>query len=126
MLFRSVSQSRYRAAVIKKKIGGTYYTMAYKPIYLDSVYDRDSNPNLIPTNKWIGIKTEIRNIDKNQVDLKLFGDLNGTGEWSLLLEAVDDGTKYGAKAIIQGGYAGIRSDFMDVEFKDYKATEIIE
>ncbi len=110
------------AAVIKKKIKGNYFTLAYSPIYTEPKYDRSLNPNLIPINKWIGIRTEITNIDPSGVNLKLYGDLEGDGNWVLLTEAIDDGTKYGGVAITKSGYAGIRSDFMDVEFRDYTAT----
>jgi hypothetical protein len=112
------------AAVIKKKTNGNYFTLAYSSIYTESKYDRLLTPNLLPLDKWIGIKTEIINLDSSTINLKLYGDLENNGTWVLLVEAVDDGTKYGGKTITKMGYAGIRSDFMDLEFKDYSAENI--
>jgi hypothetical protein len=39
-------------------------------------------------------------------------------------EAKDDGKTFGGAAILNEGYAGIRTDFMDVEFDDYKIEVI--
>lgn len=110
-------------AVIKKKTNGIYYTMAYKPVYFDTIYNRESNPNLIPANTWIGIKSEISNMDNQNVLIKLFIDRTNSGNWELITEAIDDGNKYGGKSITGSGYAGIRSDFMDVEFEEYNVIE---
>mgnify|MGYP001576313261 CR=1 FL=1 len=112
-------------AVIKKKINGTYYTLAQKSFYnVDAPYNRDTNPNLIPGQKWFGLKSEVvTNID-NTVSIKLFIDKDKTGNWVLAAEAKDDGKTYGGGAILDKGYAGIRTDFMDVEFDDYKIEEI--
>ncbi|MDO8231798.1 MAG: hypothetical protein Q7T37_01150 [bacterium] len=112
------------AVVIKKKINGTYYTMAYKSFYANgSQYSRDTNPNLIPSQKWIGIKSEIRTNPDNTVSIKFFVDKDKTGNWVLASEAIDDGKTYGGAAILNEGYAGIRTDFMDVEFDDYRAVK---
>ncbi|MDP1688558.1 MAG: hypothetical protein Q8L47_00270 [bacterium] len=113
------------AVVIKKKMNGTYYTLAYKQFYNASVpYDHDTNPNLIPSQKWIGLKSEIKTNPDNTVSLKLFIDKDKTGVWVLVTEAIDDGKTYGGAAIVNEGYAGIRTDFMDVEFDDYKIMSI--
>lgn len=42
----------------------------------------------------------------------------------LAAEAKDDGKSYGGDAILNEGYAGIRTDFMDVEFDDCRALKI--
>lgn len=107
-------------AVIKKKINGTYYTIAEKKIFSDSSYDREKNPNLIPKDTWIGLRTEVQTNPDKTVSINLYMDNGKTGEWSLVLEASDDGKSYGGPAIIEEGYAGIRTDFMDVEFDDYR------
>lgn len=106
-------------AVIKKKINGEYYTMAQKPFY-DGVYNRNSNPNLIPMQKWIGVKSEIKTNFDNTVNIKVFIDKDKTGNWLLAATATDDGKSYGGAPILSEGYAGIRTDFMDVEFDDYR------
>mgnify|MGYP001596701553 FL=1 len=109
------------AAVIKKKINGSYYTLAQKSFYnADASYNRDTNPNLIPGQKWIGLKSEIKTNSDNTVSIKLFIDKDKTGNWILAAEAKDDGKTYGGTAILNEGYAGIRTDFMDVEFDDYQ------
>jgi hypothetical protein len=111
-------------AVIKKKINGTYYTLDQKPFYYSDVpYNRDINPNLIPGQKWIGLRSEIKTNSDNTVSIKIFIDKDKTGNWILAAEAEDDGKSYGGAAILNEGYAGIRTDFMDVEFDDYKIVK---
>lgn len=113
------------AAVIKKKINGTYYTLAYNSVYkADAPYNRDTNPNLIPGQKWFGLKSEIKTNADGTVNIKVFIDKDKTGVWILAAEATDDGKSYGGAPILSEGYAGIRTDFMDVEFDDYKIVEI--
>lgn len=112
------------AAVIKKKINGNYYTMAYKPFIGGAKYDRVSNPSLLPKNIWIGLRSELKNNPDGTVSIKLFADNGKTGSWILAAEAKDDGKSYGGGAILNEGYGGVRADFMDVEFDDYKITKI--
>lgn len=104
-------------AVIKKKLNTEYSTLAIGPLF-HGIYDRDNNPNLIPTDTWVGIKTEVSNIENGQVKISLYTDIGKTGTWSLALETIDDGKKFG-KAITNAGYGGIRTDFMDASFDDY-------
>jgi hypothetical protein len=109
-------------AVIKKKIGGKYFTMAQGPIVAGD-YSRESNPNLLPVDKWMSVKTELETVNKNQVDIKLYYRLSDKQEWKLALKTLDDGTRFGGAAILAKGYAGIRTDFMDVQFDDYSIAE---
>lgn len=112
-------------AVIKKKINGMYYTMAQRPFYnKGSPYNRDTNPNFIPMKKWIGLKSEIKTNLDTTVSIKLFIDREKMGNWVLAAEAIDDGRSYGGAVISNEGFAGIRTDFMDVEFDDYRAVKI--
>ncbi len=113
------------AAVIKKKLHGTYYTLAYKPLYqTDTAYDRDANPNVLPLHRWIGLRSEVRTDPETQaVTIKLFVDMRGIGDWVLAAEAIDDGRMYGGETIAQPGYAGMRTDFMDAEFSRYSIVE---
>ena len=111
-------------AVIKKKIGGKYYTLAEKEVFTKSrEYDRVSNPNLIPQDSWIGIKSEVNNTDDTTVDIKFYVDKGHNGDWQLVLETKDKNDKYGKAPFLEEGYAGIRTDFMDVTFKDYSIKE---
>ena len=106
-------------AIIKKKINGKYYTMAEKAFY-SGVYNRDTTPNLIPENKWIGLRSEVKANADGTVNIKVFIDKDNTSIWTLAAEATDDGKSYGGAAILNEGYAGIRTDFMDVEFDNYR------
>lgn len=111
-------------AIIKKKMEGKYYTMGEKAIFKNGKkYDRLSNPNLIPQNKWIGIKSEIENQGKNVV-VKIFIDEEGLGNWKLALEKKDNGEKYGNSPFTHKGHSGIRGDFMDLVFRNYSIKEI--
>lgn len=109
-------------ASIKKKYKGTYYEMASK-VFIPGVYNRVTAPNLLPIQQWIGIRSEISDLPEGEVQIKFFVDLNNSGVWQLAAEAVDDGKSYGGRAILQPGYAGIRTDFMDVEFDNYQILE---
>ncbi len=108
-------------AIIKKKVNGVYYTLASKKIY-SGIYNRNTNPSLLPKNTWIGLKTQLKNVN-GQTNIKLYIDKNKTGNWTLILEANDNGTSFG-KQITNEGYAGIRTDFMDVEFDNYSLKNI--
>jgi hypothetical protein len=111
--------------VIKKKIDGKYYTMAEKDILANGKrYDRNDNSNFIPAKTWIGIKSEVINIDNETTDIKLYADLNQSGNWQLVLETTDSRDAYGKNPFRSDGYAGIRTDFMDVDFKDYSVNQL--
>lgn len=111
------------AVVIKKKYKKKYYLLGYKKI-LPGKYNRKESPNLIPADKWIGVKSKLRTIDDNQVEIKVFIDREKNGKWEKILDVIDNGKKFGGSAILKKGYAGIRTDFMDVEFDDYKIEEV--
>lgn len=99
-------------AVIKKKLNGRYYTLASKKIFT-GVYNRDSNPSLLPKNKWMGLKSMI-NTSNGKVNIKLYLDRHWNLNWTLVLEADDY-----SSPILNEGHAGIRTDFMDVEFDNF-------
>lgn len=109
-------------AVIKKKINGRYYTMAFRKIY-PGTYNRSSNPNLLPKDTWIGLRSEVVNNSNGTATIKLYVDNGRTGKWTLAAEAVDNGKSY-SEVIRAPGYGGIRTDFMDIEFDDYRMTNI--
>jgi len=108
-------------AVIKKKIRGEYITLAETPLADDLLpYDRETAPNQLPINKWIGVMGEVTTSGE-KVSIKLYVDADGTGNWKLAAESVDDGM---GGPILESGHGGIRTDFMDVEFRDYDIREI--
>ena len=107
---------------IKKKKNGIYYTLATEKIF-PGTYDRDTDPNLLPKNTWLGLKSTVTDLPDGRVDIQVFLDSNRTGNWQLIAEAVDDGQSYGGAVLANPGLAGIRTDFMDVEFDDYRIIE---
>lgn len=111
------------AAVIKKKINGVYYDLSYDRFFKNSTYNKGTNPSLLPKQKWISLRSEIKTNPDNTVSIKLYIDIDRTGNWILATQAIDDGKKYGGQAILDEGYTGIRTDFMDVEFDNYKVMQ---
>lgn len=112
-------------ATIKKKVNGTYYTLYQQPFDLNySSYNRETNPNLLPINIWIGLRSEVKTNNDNTVELKLYMDNGRTGDWKLVAQAIDDGVSYGGAPILADGYGGIRTDFMDVEFSNFNIEDI--
>ena len=108
-------------AVIKKKYRGRYYTLA-KTKVVSGWYDRTFNPNLLPEDTWIRLRTTTRNLDTRRVLIRLEADFGATGTWKKLLEVVDDGS-LGGGALLGSGSTGIRTDFMDVTFDDFVLTK---
>jgi hypothetical protein len=111
-------------AIIKKKTNGKYFTMADESVFPGKKYDRDSNPNLLPLKSWIGLRSVVINESDKTVRIKLFMNYGNSNRWRQVAEAVDDGRSYGGPAILEAGHAGIRTDFMDVQFDNYKIAEI--
>jgi hypothetical protein len=106
-------------AVIKKKSAGVYTTLAETRIY-PGAYDRTRNPNLIPHDIWIGLGTEVRGENgRMMIVLSLYEDR--MGKWNPILQAEDE--RVADSPLLRAGYAGIRTDFMDVEFDDYSIEE---
>jgi hypothetical protein len=106
-------------AVIKKKLGGTYYILQETPVFSGRPYDRDVNPNLLPKNVWIGIRGEIMTLSDKTVSIKTYIDIGKTGVWKEILSAIDNGKNAG-KPILDASPVGIRTDFMDVSFSKFK------
>lgn len=112
------------SVIIKKKKGGTYYTMAeIKGVY-PGIYNKETKPNLLPKNKWIGLRSEVINLANGKVEIRLYIDKGWTGIWKLAGKAIDDGKSFGGSALTSPGYGGIRTDFMDVEFENFRFRDI--
>lgn len=110
-------------AVIKKKINGTYYTLATTQIFgAEGTYDKWSNPNLLPQNKWLGMKARFTNQSDGLVKIQLIIDRENDGKWVPILSATDTST--GGAPLRNSGLTGLRTDFMDVEFDDFRAEKI--
>lgn len=108
------------SVIIKKKLAGRYYTLAQTKV-LPGTYNRTSNPNLIPTNTWIGLRSTIKNNTDGSVTINIYLDKDNNNNWILATQVTDSG-KQGA-VIKSYAYAGIRTDFMDVQFTNYKIKE---
>lgn len=107
-------------AVIKKKYRGVYYTLASGPAFKSSTpYNKTTNPNLIPEQKWMALKTITSTASDGSVVVKLMIDRNDTGNWELLLTTTDKPGVNGSGVVTGPAYAGIRTDYMDVTFDDY-------
>ena len=110
-------------AIIKKKYKGKYYTLAEVPIFPGEPYSRSEDRILLPSHTWIGLRSEVVTLDPNRVQIRLYTDVGQTGTWKLVAEAEDPGTVFGP-IISEPGYAGVRTDFMDVDFKDFRLEEL--
>jgi hypothetical protein len=99
---------------VKKKLRGTYSTLGSAPIY-PGAYDRSAAPNLIPEGRPIQLHTDTRTEADQSVTIELSVD------GAVVLRVHDSGT--GGPPIADAGFAGIRTDFMDVAFERYDVTE---
>ncbi len=110
-------------AVIKKKYHGIYYPMAQIPIF-EGEHEQVKNPDLLPHNEWLGLRNETyTNID-GSVNVRLFVKRE-RGPWEKVLEASDHGSEFGnTPPILTPEYIGIRTDFMDVEFDNFRIERI--
>ncbi|MDQ3099582.1 MAG: hypothetical protein M3Q44_07610 [bacterium] len=114
------------AVSIKKKYKGAYYTLLYKKILNVPKYGRADNPNVLPKDTWMGIKSVVRNLDANRVEISFYTDIGEAGTWKLGGTVIDDNKSFGGAALLRAGYAGIRTDFMDVQFKKYAIADEVK
>lgn len=105
-------------AVLKKKYKGTYTTLAEKTVF-PGTYSIASNVNLLPHNSWVTLRSETVTNSDGSVTVRLFMKKAGETAFTKLLEAKDT-----SSPITGDGYIGIRTDFMDVEFDNVRATKI--
>ena len=110
-------------AVIKKKIGGTYYTLGSVQIFgTAGKYNRDTFPTLLPSNTWMALKVNIQDAWAGSVLIRLYLDRENDGSFVSILSARDTGTD---GAPLRGsGYLGLRTDFKDVEFDSFRAEKL--
>jgi hypothetical protein len=107
-------------AIIKKKRLGTWYTMTTRPIY-DGVYDRVANPTLIPEDRWISLRMITEDWGTGvRVVLEVHEPTQSPG-FVRKLEVLDVDGGFDGLPIRGPGRAGLRSDFMDLEFDEYLA-----
>jgi hypothetical protein len=110
-------------AVIKKKYKGAYYTMAQEKIFPGTYAGEREDANLIPSGEWIGLRSETVTNEGGTVTVRLYMQRAG-GAWEEILRATDTGRNFGPNTITRPGYAGIRTDFMDVKFESFTAENL--
>lgn len=103
-------------AIIKKEVNGVYYTLAEKQIFPGTW--SISNPDLLPKNTWMNMRMTTNTDSSGAVHIDLYLDQTQSGTWTLLLDAVDTGTR--GAIINTPGLEGIRSDYMDLSMDNYK------
>jgi hypothetical protein len=107
-------------AVIKKKKNGTYTTLAQKATkFKTSSYNKTTNPNLIPERKWMRLKETTVTLADGSVRIDLYLDDNNDGTYEKILSATDT-----SNTVSGSGYTGIRTDYMDMHFEDYRVTKL--
>jgi hypothetical protein len=104
-------------SIIKKKQNGVYTTLAQSKIF-SGYYNQLNNPNLIPLNQWMGLRSTVSDNSDGSVTIKVYLDRNNSGQWEMIAQATDR-----TNPIKGAGYAGIRSDFADMRFKNYVVTD---
>lgn len=107
-------------SIIKKKINGDYYDLDQREVYPGN-YDRTTSPNLLPLGKWIGLRTVTKALSSGDVSIDVYLDNDATGSWIQIAHAIDDGSE---GSVFTSGNVGVRTDFADVEFKQYLQQSI--
>lgn len=108
--------------VIKKKIGGIYHTLGqveHFPSYRD--YERYTNPNLIPGQVWQRLRL-VTKTEGDSIRLTFYVADSVRSSWEEVLSVVDDGV--GGKPHHDAGRFGLRTDFMDVQFDNYRVDPL--
>jgi len=107
------------AAVIKKKQNGRYTTLAQEKGIFSGTFDRTaSTPSLIPEDTWMRLKSVTKTNANGSVAITLYLDRKNSGAWEEVLTVTDSSPLKG------DGYVGIRTDYMDVHFDNYRMTEL--
>ena len=122
-------------AGIKKKIDGQYSELQNPVKVFPGSYKQYDN--LIPQDKWIGLRAvveEQRHNDnttttipagcKDQIYIAMYIDQKGDGSsWKYVTSYIDQNSIAAATStIFKQGHTGIRTDFMDTQFKDFKVN----
>lgn len=107
-------------AVIKKEVNRIVHTLAIVPLF-PGVYDRVTNPTLLPQNHWFSLRTTITDVPGGVRILLEVHDPALSPHWIRAVEVIDGPGGADGVPFVVGGRAGIRADFMDLEFDDYTA-----
>jgi hypothetical protein len=105
---------------IKEKIDGEYSVNENQIRVFPGAYK--AYDNLIPHDRWIGLKALVEhkqdNSGKNLIYIAMYVDKKGDGSWNYVTSFLDQ------DRIFKEGHTGIRTDFMDVQFKNYRVTPL--
>ncbi|KKS85541.1 MAG: hypothetical protein UV60_C0007G0028 [Parcubacteria group bacterium GW2011_GWA2_43_11] len=111
-------------AVIKKKYHGVYYTLAEAQLFTSSTpYDRVRFPNLIPTHTWYRMATQTITTSSGGVQIRLSFAYSLSSPLETVLITTDTGV-FGPP-ITAEGHTGVRTDYADVLFDNYKITTLV-
>lgn len=115
-------------AVIKKKINGSYYTLAQKRVFPGTysiLPSTGTSQNLLPHGEWLGLKSSTMTNKDGSVSITLSMQREG-GAWQVLLQTTDRGDAAVRKTppITGAAYIGVRTDFMDVQFASFRAKDL--
>lgn len=105
-------------AVIKKKKNGVYTTLAQKHIF-PGTYSIAGNVNLLPHGAWVHLRSEVLTNTNGSVTIRLYIKKPGESGFTKIFDIIDS-----SSPITGEGYVGLRTDFMDVEFDNFKAEKI--
>jgi len=112
------------AATIKRKLNGNYETLAYRPYLPGSPETYRIHQSLLPQQTWFGIRSTVSTDAQGRISIALFIDRDDQNHWEQLVETTDRISTGNAPLLFEPGRAGIRSDFMDLEIKDYRTREM--
>ncbi|HCC04740.1 TPA: hypothetical protein DEP58_00360 [Patescibacteria group bacterium] len=111
-------------AVIKKKYRGVYYTLAEAQLFTSPTpYDRVRFPNLIPTNTWYRMESQTITMSSGTVQIRLSFAYSLSEPLETILITTDTGIFW--PPITTKGHTGIRTDYADVLFDNYKITTLV-
>jgi hypothetical protein len=109
-------------AGIKKKMDSDYSVLQNPVKVFPGVYKHYDN--LIPQDKWIGLRAVVEQrhdapSGKDQIYIAMYIDEKGDGSsWKYVTSYVDQNSS--TSPIFKQGHTGIRTDFMDTQFKNFK------
>lgn len=110
-------------AVIRIVTNGVMKTLASTPLYMaDGGYDRDTNPNVIPGKKWIGLSTHADLVGgKMHLSLDVGSIDSGRWIWGAMFTSIVDSNP---PVVLRGPcYGGIRSDYFDTAWSYIYSAE---
>lgn len=103
-------------AVIKKKEGGRYTTLAITPLFNSLSQERPSQFPYLPKDTWLGLRSTIEENTDGTVNITLSIDEEFDLEWKEVLSVTAAPLPNASKGKLM---AGLRSDFMDITFYRY-------